>query len=122
MTALPSDHFLGLGLDSVKFSQVAVVIQQPSTITGLTLSIRDNTLGAGDVVTGTIFVSRNCGNTLMNTNIVATVSGPVPANPCFQSVTGSFSVLEGDLVSVQVVTSGGALPDGAAATISLSIP
>jgi hypothetical protein len=91
-----------------------------ATIVGLVLNTRDNPLPDGDTVIATIYTSP-CGLAApVSTNISAMVTGP----NCFATGEGSFPVLQGSLLSVQIITSSGvgALSRGVAVTIFLTIP
>jgi hypothetical protein len=98
-------------------------VPQTATITGIVFSIRDESLTAGDSIRAEIYRSTNCGVSFLPTGIFATVIGPNPPNCCAFG-SGSLVVNQCDLLSVRVVRTGatGALMNGAAATIILSIP
>lgn len=118
-SSLLSGNFIGLGTDGGNLFQNSVVIAQTATITGLVLSVRDETMANRFPLTGTIFISRDCTNTPVNTSITATVT----AGNCYAFAPANLVVNQCDLLSVQVVTSDdGALTDGAAATILYTIP
>jgi len=120
--------WIGLGTSSSQsqFTRSTVVLPFNATIVGLVLNIRDKTLLDGATVTATIFTSP-CGFAdPVSTGISATVLGPSnDEDPnCTATGTGSVAVTRGTLVSVQLTTSQGvgALPNGAAVTILLTIP
>lgn len=119
---LLSGNYIGLGTDGVNFFQNSVVIAQTATITGLVLSVRDETIANNFPITGTIFIRSNCTGTPVSTDITAMVT----AGQCCAFAPANLVVNPCDLLSVQVVTSdptpGGVLTDGAAATILYTIP
>ncbi|WP_193648881.1 hypothetical protein [Bacillus cereus] len=116
---------MGLGTSSgglKGFTRNNVVIPQTATIIGLVFSIRDNPLGAGDAVSAQIVISDTCASTTTDTGIIATVTGPSSSTNCCAFAAGNFTVDQCDLLSVRITTAGGgALPDGAAATILFTI-
>ena len=121
--AISNNDFMGLGTASSNFIRNTVLIPQTSTITGLVFSIRDEPLDVGQSITGEIVRSTDCGVTPVLTGIRATVAGPNPPN-CCAVTTANLVVNQCDLLSIQItrVGSSAALPNGAAATILLTIP
>jgi hypothetical protein len=115
--------WLGLGTSSSvsQFTRSTVVIPRNSTITGIVLNIRDNSVTAS-TVTATVYVSP-CGfTTPVSTGISATVTGPSNEETpnCLATGSGSFAVVAGSLLSVQVTmgTIIGALSNGVSVTVS----
>ncbi|MGG0186576.1 hypothetical protein ABEY26_11310, partial [Bacillus rhizoplanae] len=128
-------HFMGLGTSSggmKGFERNNVVIPQTATITGLVFSIRDDDLRVGSKVTAEIFISGGCASNQTNTGIKVTLEGTGQSHPdtpntnCYGfvsvSVANGYSVHQCDLLSVRVTIEGsGALENGAAATVLLTI-
>lgn len=121
-SALPSGNFIGLGTDGVDFFQNSVVIAQTATITGLVLSVRNETTANKFPVTGTIIISSDCTSAPVDTGITATIT----AGHCCAFTPANLVVNQCDLLSVQVVTNDptpdGFLTGGAVATILYTIP
>ena len=120
--------WIGLGTSSpdTQFARSTVVIPVNTTIIGLVLSIRDKELEEGDTVTATIYTSDCAFNDPTSTGISATITGPNSSEEpnCCATAFGIVSVDQCTLLSVQLTTSAGvgALSNGAAATIFLTIP
>ena len=119
------NSWLGLGTAGTSFVTSSIVTPQSGVITGLTFSIRNNTLRDGDKVTATIYYSR-CGyGTPVTTGIFAEINGPVNSTSpnCCVHVTGDFEFDDCILLSVLVTPSNGvgSLNNGAAATIIMSV-
>jgi hypothetical protein len=108
-----------LGVDGNNFFRNSVVVPQTFTITGLVLSVRDNTAANRFPVTGQIWLSRQSTSCTSNPSPVGTAV-TIPLGSCCGFAEQNISVSRCDLLSVQVTTSDGALTDGAAATIILS--
>ena len=106
--------WLGLGSSNSLFIENTVVIPAGTTITGITLDIRDE---ASRPVTGTIFVSGPCGEDPTATEISVTIDDE---EMCCATNTGTFTVEQCSLLSVEI-TAPNALERGATAIIYLSI-
>ncbi|NRY63029.1 hypothetical protein DZE40_004124 [Clostridium beijerinckii] len=125
--SLGNNDFLGLGTSSPSFIRNTLVVPQNSTLIGIVLSVRTEPLAATDTVSARIIRSTDCGNTTVDTGIIATVTGPSSAaapNCCAVSVSPPVAVNRCDLLAVQITRTGNlsALANGAAATIIFSIP
>ncbi|WP_242842168.1 hypothetical protein [Lacrimispora aerotolerans] len=120
--------WVGLGTSSstALFATSTITLPLDTTIVGLVLNIRDNTIPVGDTVTATVFTSP-CGFTdPTSTGISATIIGPntSTAPNCLATAVGNVPVTQGSLLSVQITTGQGvgALSRGVAATVFLTIP
>lgn len=120
--------WIGLGTSSPApaFTTSTIVIPVNAIIVGLVLNIRNNTIPVNTSVTATIFTSP-CGFTNpTSTGISAVITGPSnsTAPNCLATGFGNVAVAQGSLLSVQIVTSQGvgALSQGAAVTVFLTIP
>lgn len=125
--SISDNGWIGLGTASSvsQFTRSTVTLPVDSTIVGLVLNIRDNTISEGETVTAEVFTSP-CGfEDPEATGISATVDGPNDSETpnCIATGAGSFAVSQGSLVSVKLTTSSGvgALSAGAAVTIFLTI-
>jgi len=126
--SISSGGWLGLGTSSSasQFTRSSVVLPVNATIVGLVVNIRDNSIDEGDTVTATIFTSPCGWDDPTTTGISAVVEGPNTSEEpgCTGIGTGSVAVTEGTLLSVQIITSTGvgALSNGVAVTVFLTIP
>ena len=92
----------------------------------MVLNIRDNTIPDDGTVTATVFTSP-CGfEAPTDTGLSATITGPSnDTDPnCLATGTGSVSVVEGSLLSVQLTTGQevGALSRGVSVTLFVTMP
>lgn len=101
------------------FIRSSVVVPANAFITGLVLSIRDETLASGESITGEIYRSTDCGVTSSPTGVKVTINGPNPPN-CCGSVTANYQVNRCDLLSVKFDNEE-AIEAGATAAILLRV-
>ena len=110
-----------MGNASDDFARNTIVIAQSSKIVGLAISIRTEPLGVTDTVSAEIIRSTTCGDVLIDTGIIAAVTGPSSegSRNCCAFVQADYDVLMCDLLSVRITRTGntGALQAGASATI-----
>jgi hypothetical protein len=120
-TVANDGDYLGLGIDGNNFQRSSVVVPLDATITGLAFSIRDESLSAGDTVTGEIYRYANCTGptTGSPSGVIVSISGPTTS--CCAFTSANIPVNQCDLLSVKVGLTGiGSLTNGAAATILLT--
>ena len=119
---ISNNHFLGLGTSGADFTRSNIVVPADGIITGLTLSIRNEALDEGDTISAQIIRSTDCGETQIETGVIATIEGPNPPNCCI-TVPANYPVNACDLLSVQITRAdgAGALQEGAAATIIMEL-
>ena len=119
-TAVTDTNWLGQGVSSVStnFPASTVVVPEATTLTGLALNIRNNTLLDTDTVTATVYYSP-CGfDAPTSTGISVTITGPNDATApnCFAAINSTFALPSSALLSVQITTTS-ALENGVTATI-----
>lgn len=122
--SIANNQYFGLGNASADFTRNTVVIAQNAKIVGLTFSIRTEVLDANDTVSAEIVRSTTCGDALINTGIIATITGPSSEGDrnCCAFTLADYYVLTCDLLSIRITCTEetGALAEGAAATILIN--
>lgn len=123
--SIANNQYLGLGNASSDFTRNTIVVAQNSKIVGFSFSIRTELLSDEDTVSAEIIRSTTCGDVLIDTGIIATITGPSSegARNCCIFVPADYDVLGCDLLSVRITRTGneGALEAGAAATILMNM-
>lgn len=118
-TTVGNNNYLGFANVSSNFIINSIVIPQRSLISGLAFNIRTAALNSNDVITAEVVVSTNCGATITNTGIVATIRGNNPN--CCVFVPANYIINQCTLIGLRISYSTGVRPGDLSAGVTAAI-